>query len=59
MNDFCPFINDKCRSDCVFKGRSVSTADGLADCRIAIAVASSDELCDIIIKKNQDNISGK
>ncbi len=57
--NFCPFINDKCRNDCVFNGRSVSTADGLADCRIAIAVASSDELCDIIIKKTQDNVSGK
>lgn len=55
MNGFCPFVKDKCRDDCVFKCRSVSTADGLSDCRIAIAVASSDELHDIIIKEKQDN----
>lgn len=33
--NFCPFLHNLCRADCVFHTRRIATADGVFTCLIA------------------------
>lgn len=44
-NNFCPFIQNICRSSCVFKCNNVTLPDGsTSNCLIAIKLASINEM---------------
>ena len=48
MNNFCPFINDLCRSDCVFRTTSRSTG---TNCRLDSAAVNLEYIGEVIAEK--------
>ncbi len=59
MNNFCPFIKESCKSDCVFYTHKTRDADGEKTCRLSLAAASLDEYCDMKIRELEDNLPKK
>ena len=54
MNNFCPFIKDKCRENCVFHIRKTAIDDIITECRLCVAAVDLQTVIDKInrIKKN-------
>ncbi len=49
MNNFCPFIKDKCNDKCVFHIRKTAIDETITECRLCVATA---DLQTIIEKAN-------
>lgn len=56
--NFCPFIKDECRNDCVFHIRKMSTtSEKLTACQLVSVLSTHYDLCDTIIKEKQEDIN--
>lgn len=56
MNNFCPFIKDTCKSDCVFYTHKTHDEDGVKTCKLSLAATSIDIYCDLKIREMEGNL---
>lgn len=59
MNNFCPFIKESCKSNCVFYKHKTRDADDEKKCTLSLAAASLEEYCDIKIRELEGNLPKK
>lgn len=55
-NDFCPFIKDTCKSNCVFHTRKTLNEDGEKACILSLAARTMDTYCDLKIREMEGNL---